>query len=107
MNLFKGFWSLPGGKMENEEMLKTTAVREAKEETGLDIMITRLIGVYSDPFRDPRGRYISVAYEAKIIGGELKAGSDAASCIKIAIKDIGDLAFDHNKIVEDYISSKK
>ena len=70
-------------------------------------MITRLIGVYSDPFRDPRGRYISVAYEAKIIGGELKAGSDAASCIKIAIKDIGDLAFDHNKIVEDYISSKK
>lgn len=104
---FKDFWSLPGGKMENEEMLEITAVREAKEETGLDIMITRLIGVYSDPFRDPRGRYISVAYEAKIIGGELKPGSDAASCIKIAIKDIGDLAFDHNKIVEDYISSKK
>ncbi len=104
---FKDHWALPGGKMEDDEIIEVTAIREAKEETGLDIKLTRLIGVYSDPFRDPRGRYISVAYEAKIIGGEQKAGSDAASCIKIAIKDIGDLAFDHNKILEDYISTKK
>lgn len=106
-NPYKDSWALPGGKMEKNELIETTAIREAKEETGLDIELTGLIGVYSDPYRDPRGRYISVVFVAKIMGGKLLAGSDALECIKISVMDLPELAFDHKIIVEDYLIYKK
>jgi 8-oxo-dGTP diphosphatase len=100
-------WALPGGIMEPDETIEQTAVREVKEETGLDVNLTHLIGVYTQPDRDPRGRAISVLYSAKIIGGTLSAGSDAQEVL--TTKDFSQiqLAFDHNQMLIDYLKYKK
>jgi 8-oxo-dGTP diphosphatase len=103
---FKDQWALPGGIMDPDETIEQTAVREVKEETGLDVQLTALIGVYTRLDRDPRGRAISVLYAAKIIGGNLIAGSDAKE-VRIA-KDFlqMDLAFDHKQMILDYLKHK-
>ncbi len=102
-NPFKNHWAIPGGFVEYGEKVEDAAIREAKEETGLDIELTRLIGVYSDPDRDPRGHTVTVAYLAKIIGGKLKSDSDAKDAKYVNINEIKNmkLAFDHNKIFKD------
>ncbi len=99
---FKGYYALPGGFVEYGEKTEDAIVREFKEETGLDVKVSRLIGVYSDPSRDPRGHTISVVYELKKVGGPLKGGDDASEATFIPLNKLPDLAFDHNKIVEDY-----
>jgi 8-oxo-dGTP diphosphatase len=76
-------------------------MREALEETGLRVELRRLVGVYSDPNRDPRGHVITVCYLAKPLGGCLKASSDATK-VKVFRKiPWGELAFDHAKILKD------
>ncbi len=91
---YKGEWALPGGFLKFGGTVEDTAVREAKEETGLDIKIERVARVSSDPSRDPRGHIISVVLLAKEVGGELRAGSDAIE-VK-SFKQVPDrLAFDH------------
>src|SRR3712207_2565864 len=75
---YEGQWALPGGFVEVGETLESAAVREAEEETGLKVEIVRLVGVYSDPDRDPRGHNVSCAYLARPMEGELSAASDAA-----------------------------
>ncbi|BBL81188.1 DNA mismatch repair protein MutT [Rubrobacter xylanophilus] len=97
---FEGRWALPGGFVEVGETVEEAAVREAAEETGLEVELSRLVGVYSEPGRDPRGHNVSVAFLARPVGGELKASSDAA---EVAVLDPGsvELAFDHARIVAD------
>ena len=87
--------------MEYGETVEHAAVREVKEETGLEIKLQKLVGVYSDPKRDPRGHTVTVCYSAKQVGGCLKASSDASE-VKI-FKNIPwrNLAFDHAKILKD------
>jgi 8-oxo-dGTP diphosphatase len=104
---YKGEWGLPGGKMDGDETIEETAIREAKEETGLDIKLKKVIGVYSAPYRDPRGRYISVAFLATPVKGKLKAGSDAASLIRASDPKAYDLAFDHQQIIKDYLRIRR
>ncbi len=100
-------FALPGGFIEYGESAETAAVREAKEETGLDVTLTRLLGVYSDPNRDPRHHTLSVVYVGKA-DGEPKAGDDAKNLIVADPKNPpAPLAFDHAKIVEDYLKSCK
>lgn len=97
---FKGFFALPGGFVEYGEKVEEAAIREAKEETGLDVEDLRLIGVYSDPNRDPRGHVVSIAFLAKEKGGVLKASSDAKEVT--ALKEPPEkLAFDHELILRD------
>lgn len=99
---YRGRWAIPGGLVEYGETTEEAAKREAKEETGLDVKLIRLIGVYSDPTRDPRGHCVSIAYLAEAISGEMKAATDAKQA-KIFKKRPDELAFDHSKILEDAI----
>ncbi len=97
---FKDSFALPGGFVEVGETVEAAVVREAKEETGLDIEIIKLLGVYSDPLRDPRSHTVSICYLAKG-RGKLKAGSDAKYIGLFGLNEIPELAFDHNKIIEN------
>ena len=100
---FKGSWALPGGFVEYGETVETAAIRETKEETGLDIELNGIVGVYSDPHRDPRGHIISVCFLGNKIGGKLVADTDAADVQCMEIDEISkiELAFDHHNILED------
>src|SRR5438876_713208 len=75
---FRGMPALPGGFIELGERAEDAVVREVLEEAGLQTRVVRLVGVFSDPARDPRGHVVSIAYALEEIGGGLKAGSDAA-----------------------------
>ena len=99
-------WALPGGFVEVGETLEQAAVREAKEETCLDVELLGHFHTYSDPNRDPRMHCISTVFVAKATGTP-KAEDDAKSCAiypKDQLPDI--LAFDHRKILEDYLNSR-
>jgi len=101
---FKGKWALPGGRVECGERVEDAALRELKEETGIDAELVTLISVYSDPQRDPRGHYVSVAFLA-VPKGEAtpKAGTDAAEAKWFPLSEVpwDDLAFDHAQILKD------
>jgi 8-oxo-dGTP diphosphatase len=98
---FKGKWALPGGFVEYKEKTEDTAIREVFEETGLKTKINTLVGVYSDPNRDPRGHTVSVIYLLKICGGKLKSSDDASDAKFFDLNQLPKLAFDHNKIIKD------
>lgn len=103
---YKGCWALPGGFMEMDETLEHCAVRELEEETGLkvDEQDVRLIGVYSAPDRDPRGRTVTAAYLVKNVECRMKdahAGDDAAELRWWSLFALPTLAFDHAQIVAD------
>jgi 8-oxo-dGTP diphosphatase len=98
---FKGMWALPGGFVELNETVEEAVIREVKEETGIEAEILRLVGVYSDPKRDPRGHVISIAFLLRRAGGELKAGDDAERVAFHPLKELPPMAFDHRKIIED------
>ena len=97
---YKGHWALPGGFLEHGHTVEETALREAREETGLEIAIERVVGVYSDPQRDPRGQIISVCLMAREVGGALKAGSDAEEVRSLKELPV-ELAFDHKTMLGD------
>ncbi|MGQ9720304.1 MAG: NUDIX domain-containing protein [Candidatus Jordarchaeum sp.] len=100
---FQDHYALPGGFVEIGEYVEEAVIREAKEETGLEVRVERFSGIYDDPERDPRGHVISIAYICDVVGGKLRADSDAKDVICIPIKEIKKikLAFDHTKILLD------
>jgi 8-oxo-dGTP diphosphatase len=100
---FAGQWALPGGFVEVGETVEEAAMREAAEETGLAVEVARLVGVYSEPDRDPRGHNVSVAFLARVLSGELAAATDASE-VALLDPDSVDLAFDHRRILDDALS---
>lgn len=97
---YEGQWALPGGFVEVGETVRQAAVREAAEETGLAVEVSRLVGVYSEPDRDPRGHNVSVAFLTRVLSGQMQAASDAE---EVDVLDHGsvELAFDHARIIAD------
>ncbi|HYA12469.1 MAG TPA: NUDIX hydrolase [Thermodesulfovibrionales bacterium] len=99
-------WALPGGFVDYGEDLETAAVREAKEETGLDIKLIRQFHTYSDPERDPRHHTITTVYVAKAQGNAI-AGDDAKE-VGIFEKETlpKQIAFDHRDVLDDYFRGR-
>ena len=100
-------WALPGGFIDYGESAEAAAVREALEETSLHVELTGLLGVYSDPGRDPRQHTISTAFTATA-QGEPGAGDDAARIGLFSREELpAKLAFDHDRILADYFSRRE
>jgi len=106
---FKGMWALPGGFVDENEDLPDAALRELKEETGIENAKLLQIGTFGKPGRDPRGHTVAVVYLAKVNENIVfNAGDDAAEANWFFFGKIPNLAFDHNEIVDffyDMISS--
>lgn len=106
---FKDCWALPGGFVEYGESVETAAVREAKEETSIDVELIDLVNVYSEPDRDPRGHTITVAYLARGDLSTRKADDDAKDIEIFSSEKLDEIniAFDHEKIIKDCLKKAK
>jgi len=101
-------WALPGGFVDYGESLEESVMREAKEETGLDLVNVEQFHTYSKPGRDPRFHTVSTVYIAKG-KGKPKSGSDAANLKVVKKSELSnyDFAFDHKEIIQDYLQQRK
>lgn len=99
--------ALPGGFVDEWEWIADAAVREAKEETGLDVELVELFHVYSDPARDPRQHTISTVFIGRA-RGEPVGGDDAARALVCRPAELPQpLVFDHARIVDDYVEYRR
>ena len=96
---YKGRWAFPGGFLKMDETAEEGALRELKEETGLENAYIQQLHTFSDPNRDPRERVITIAYYALVRIQEVKGGDDAASARWFSLDEIPPLAFDHDYIL--------
>lgn len=98
---YKGRWAFPGGFVKMDESCEEGALRELKEETGLDAAYIEQFHTFSDPQRDPRERVITVAYYALVRIQEVIGGDDAARAQWFPLDEVPQLAFDHDRILRE------
>ena len=99
-------WALPGGFVDYGESLESAAVREAREETGLDVELVRQFHTYSDPDRDPRHHTITTVFIARS-EGKPSAGDDARAAGTFRRENLPEqIAFDHRQILHDYFTRR-
>jgi len=106
---FKDFWAFPGGFVKYGERTEEAVVREVFEESGIKTKVKDLLGVYSDPNRDPRGHTVSVVYVLEYVEGSPKGSDDAKEARFFTIDEVKnmDLAFDHKTIFKDYLKFRE
>ena len=104
---YKDYWALPGGFVDYGECVEDAAMREALEETSIDVELKKLVGVYSNPSRDPRGHTVSITYTARGNMKKMNAADDACDIGLFKQEDLEkiNLAFDHAKIIKDCLKS--
>lgn len=102
-------WALPGGFIDYGESAEQAAVREALEETGLSVVLTGLLGVYSRPDRDPRFHTLSVVFLASADPEAVPcAGDDARGVRFFPLSGLpGDIVFDHREILADFAQHRR
>jgi len=105
-NPFQGRYAFPGGFVEYGERVDECIIREVREETGLKVGVDRLLGVYSDPDRDPRGHTVTVVFVLRVEGGSL-TDSVETKAEWVPLKSVPPLAFDHDAILADYLKTVK
>ena len=106
---FRGRWALPGGFCEWKETTEACCARETLEETAVTVKVGRLLGVYSDPDRDPRGHTVTVLYAARPVRGKAKGSDDAAEARWFAKRELRGLefAFDHGTIIRRQLARRR
>ena len=102
-------WALPGGFVDYGEQLDHAAVREMREETGLDVRVRALVGVYSNPIRDPRRHTITTAFWCESDDlSKLAAGDDAGKACFFKLDELPpNIVFDHRIIIDDFVKIYK
>ena len=104
---FKNKWALPGGFVNMDELLETACIRELQEETGLKVTQMQQFKAYDKIDRDPRGRTISVVFSARLNNEQkVTGGDDAAHARWFSLDELPPLAFDHQKILDDFFLKK-
>ncbi len=98
---FKGSWALPGGFISEGEKVEKAIKREVSEETNLNMEVKEIVGVYSDPDRDPRGHVVSIVFYGSFSGSP-EPDSDACEVELFHPEDLPDLAFDHGEILKHF-----
>jgi 8-oxo-dGTP diphosphatase len=106
---FKDQLALPGGFVNEGEAVENAAIREAIEETSLEIEPIDILGVYSDPKRDPRRHVLTVVFVGTILNGTPNPRDDSSEIKWVRLDDIQkkNLAFDHKQILSDYIEWRR
>jgi 8-oxo-dGTP diphosphatase len=107
---FKGYWALPGGRLDPGETIEQTCVREIKEETGLDVAIVRKVGEYHEPGQeeDIIYDYYPTCFLVKVVGGEKKRQESEIKDMKLFdLVNLPDpLAFKHREMIDDYLKTR-
>jgi len=106
---YKNLFGLPGGFVNEGETIEEAIVREVYEETSLEVHPIEILGVYSDPTKDPRGHMLTVVFIVLVVRGNPTTGDDINEISWMPINKINDIdiAFDHKLIINDYLKWKK
>jgi 8-oxo-dGTP diphosphatase len=108
---FRGYWALPGGRVDAGETIEETAIREVKEETGLDVEMVSKIGEYHEQgVQDSvEYNYYPACFLVKVVGGEIKKQESEIEDIKLfSLSAISHpLAFEHSQMIKDYLIVRK
>ncbi len=106
---FKGYWALPGGRLDSGETIEQCCIREVKEETGLDVSIVRKVGEYHEQGvqDDVEYDYYPTCFVVKVVGGETKKQDSEVQELKLfSLKELPNpLAFVHNQMIQDYLKT--
>lgn len=101
---FRGYWALFGGYVEWDESVEEAMKREVKEESDLNVLNYKLVGIYSQPSRHPK-QAITVVYDVEV-EGEPAAGDDICEVKWFSLNDLPEMAFDHKNILIDYLKQQ-
>ena len=100
-------YTIPGGIVRHKETLEQCVLREVREETGYEINLIGLVGVYSSLKRDPRFRAIAIAYKGSILSGTPHGSGEGDPCWRTPEEVFGHMAFDCEKMLKDYLSGQQ